>query len=218
MWQWSARVGPSLVDALQDGRTSVKPAVLELDLGGFLIRDLQWMLLAAWVDRLTYVWNSLPFFWALQQFLPACRSLVLVLCCAGRIKVQSCTTICRGIGPPNLGFRSTHCNSSESWWDWVGGDSVEFPSFFCGRLQVSGTVLLRRRAKGAILHNSSQWNWCTSFGVFKVTVGSGFWVLGLHPSQPLRIPTGEIESGDSVEIPPLFFLWALQKIHNSLQE
>lgn len=132
MWQWSARVGPSLVDALQDGRTSVKPAVLELDLGGFLIRDLQWMLLAAWVDRLTYVWNSLPFFWALQQFLPACRSLVLVLCCAGRTKVQSCTTICRGIGPPNLGFRSTHCNSSESWWDWVGGDSVEFPSFFVG--------------------------------------------------------------------------------------
>ena len=35
-------------------------------------------------------------------------------------------------------------------------------------------------------------------------MGSGFWVLGFHPSQPLKIPKGEIESGDSVVIPTFF--------------
>lgn len=45
--------------------------------------------------------------------------------------------------------------------------------------------------------------------------GFGFWVSTLLNPQKFR--RGEIESGDSVEIPPFFLLWALQPIHTSLQ-
>ena len=65
-------------------------------------------------------------------------------------------------------------------------------------------VVSRRKNQGATLHNDLQGNWCTSFGVFKVSGVLGFGFPTFHPSQPLKIPRGEIEAGDSVEILPFF--------------
>ena len=78
---------------------------------------------------------------------------------------------------------------------------VAFPTSL--QIIVTGAVS-RRKNQGATLHNDLQGNWCTSFGVFKVTGVPGFGFPTFHPSQPLKIPRGEIEAGDSVEILPLF--------------